>query len=94
MGLSRYADYFFKNLSLTLNFIIKGMSTKDISKAATNCTTVAAINYRDTRISCFDQQLLFICLKVFVISVTNKTVSRQNIGAVHKKYVYLINLFV
>ena len=44
IGLSRHIDYLLKNLSLILNFIKKGLSTKDILKVATDCTAVAAIN--------------------------------------------------
>ena len=73
MGLSRHVDYLFKNLSLTLNFITKSVKAKDILKAGTDCTTVAAINWRDTRSSSCGQHLLFSFLKVFVISVTSKT---------------------
>ena len=51
MGQSRHVDYFLKNLGLILNFIKEGISIKDISKAATDCTAVAAINWQDTRSS-------------------------------------------
>ena len=72
-GLQRYfVDYLLKNLGLTLNFIKEGISSKDILKAATDCTAVTGINWRDTRFSCFGQHLLFICVKAFLISVTSE----------------------
>ena len=73
MGLCKHVDYLLKNLSLTLKFIKEGISAKDILKAATDCTAVAAINWLDTRSSGFGQHLLFICLKAFVVSVSSKT---------------------
>ena len=76
MVLSRHVDNLLKNLSLTLNFIKEGISTKNILKAATDCTIVTAINWRNTSFSCYDQHLLFICRKMLVIIVTSKT--KQN----------------
>ena len=91
IGLRRHVDYFFKYLRLTLNFIKKDVSIKDNLKAVKDCTTLTAINWRDIRSNYFGQHLLFICRKVFVISVTNKTElikPHQNIGAVYNKYMH------
>ena len=65
MGLSRHVDYLPKMLCLTLSFITEDISTKDILKVA--------INLKNTTSRCFGQHLLFVCLKVFVISATSKT---------------------
>ena len=72
MGQSSHVDYFPKNLSLTLN-IKKDISTKNLLKAAIDCILLTAINWWDIMSCYFGQHLLFICLKMFVISVTSKT---------------------
>ena len=44
-GLSRHIEYLLKNLSVILNFIKEVINTKDILKAATDCTAITAINW-------------------------------------------------